>query len=79
MLLKHQATGKLVEVLGARDLFNPMHESIVGRFSVGEELQDPEGFAKKDLVFCSDEPLPRCWTDVHYRDEESHHYYRHAS
>ena len=58
MLLKHQATGKLVEVLGARDLFNPMHESIVGRFSVGEELQDPENFAKTDLVFCSDEPLP---------------------
>ena len=72
MLLKHQPTGKLVEVLGARDLFNPMHESIVGRFSAGEELQDPETFAKADVVFCSDEPLPRCWTDVHYRDAEAH-------
>ena len=79
MLLKHHATGKLVEVLGVRDLFNPMHDSIVGRFSVGEELQDPESFAKAGLVFCSDEALPRCWTDVNYREEESHHYYRHAS
>jgi hypothetical protein len=71
MFLKHGSTGKLVEVLSIRDLFNPMHASLVGRYHAGEELQDPESFAKADLVFCSDEPLPRCWTDVHYRDHET--------
>ena len=71
MFLKHNSTGKLVEVLSIRDLFNPMHPTLVGRYHAGEELQDPEQFAKTDLVFCSDEPLPRCWTDVHYRDNET--------
>jgi hypothetical protein len=71
MFLKHNSTGKLVEVLSIRDLFNPMHPNLVGRYHAGEELQDPEQFAKTDLVFCSDEPLPRCWTDVHYRDNET--------
>jgi hypothetical protein len=70
MFLKHSSTGKLVEVLSIRDLFNPMHPSLVGRYHAGEELQDPETFAKAELTFCSGEVLPRCWTDVHYRDEE---------
>jgi hypothetical protein len=70
MFLKHRSTGKLVEVLSIRDLFNPMHANLVGRYHAGEELQDPETFAKADLAFCSDERLPRCWTDVHYRDQE---------
>jgi hypothetical protein len=70
MFLKHRSTGKLVEVLSIRDLFNPMHPNLVGRYHAGEELQDPETFAKADLAFCSDEALPRCWTDVHYRDQE---------
>jgi len=70
MFLKHRSTGKLVEVLSIRDLFNPMHPNLIGRYHAGEELQDPESFAKADLVFCSEEPLPRCWTDVHYRDQE---------
>ena len=71
MFLKHNSTGKLVEVLSIRDLFNPMHPNLVGRYHAGEELQDPEQFAKVELVFCSNEPLPRCWTDVHYRDNET--------
>ncbi len=71
MFLKHASTGKLVEVLSIRDLFNPMHPNLVGRYHAGEELQDPETFAKADLAFCSNEPLPRCWTDVHYRDDET--------
>jgi hypothetical protein len=56
-----------------RDLFNPMHASLVGRYHASEELQDPEQFAKAHLIFTSDETLPKCWTDVHYRDEEAHH------
>ena len=70
MFLKESATGKLVEVLSLNDLFNPIHQGLVGRYNAGEELQDPEKFAKSDLVFLSGEPLPRCWTDVHYRDDE---------
>jgi hypothetical protein len=76
MFLKQRATGRLVEVLSQRDLFNPMQASIIGRFHVGEELQEPERFEKMDLVFPSDEPMPRCWTDIHYRDAAVHHYYQ---
>ncbi len=79
MFLKHSTNGKLIEVLSQTDLFNPMHRAIVGRYHAGEELQDPEGFEKSELVFVSDEPLPRCWTDVHYRDEAVHHHYKHSS
>jgi hypothetical protein len=74
MFLKQKANGKLVEVLGVGDLFNPLHASIVGRYNVGEELQEAEQFAKADLIFPSGEALPRCWTDVHYRDAEAHHH-----
>ncbi len=73
MFLKQRTNGKLVEVLSLNDLFNPLHEKLVGRFNAGEELQDPEKFNKLDLVFLSGEPLPKCWTDVHYRDGEVHH------
>lgn len=76
MFLKQRDTGKLVEVLSTRDLYNPMHSSLVGRFHAGEEVQDPETFDKASLTFCSDESLPKCWTDVHYRDDEAHHHYR---
>jgi hypothetical protein len=75
MFVKQRVTGKLVEVLSMRDLFNPTHSALVGRFHAGEEAQDPEKFEKTELVFCSGENLPKCWTDVHYRDEEAHHYY----
>ena len=76
MFLKHKDSGKLVEVLSLRDLFNPLHSALVGRYHAGEELQDPEQFEKSVLVFCSGENLPKCWTDVHYRDDEAHHHYR---
>lgn len=72
MFLKHRDTGRLVEVLSLRDLFNPIHPTLVGRYHAGEELQEPEMFAKGDLIFLSDEPLPKCWVDVHYRDDELH-------
>jgi hypothetical protein len=75
MFLKNAANGKLVEVLSLRDLFNPNHAELVGRYHAGQEVQDPEKFVKADLVFPSGEKLPKCWTDVHYRDAELHHYY----
>jgi len=70
MFLKESATGKLVEVLSLNDLFNPIHDNLVGRYNAGEELQDAEKFTKSGLIFLSGEPLPRCWTDIHYRDAE---------
>ena len=73
MFLKKRDNGKLVEVLSLNDLFNPLHSQLVGRYNAGEELQDPEKFSKKELVFLSGEALPECWTDVHYRDSEIHH------
>jgi len=72
MFLKQSSNDHLVEVLSLRDLFNPLHAEVVGRYHAGEELQDPEKFSKTDLVFLSGEPLPKCWTDVHYRDDEIH-------
>lgn len=68
MFLMQKNTEKLVEVLSLTDLFNPNHETIVGRFHAGEELQDPEKFAKSDMQFPSGELLPRCWLDAHYRE-----------
>jgi hypothetical protein len=75
MFLKHEANGKLVEVLSLMDLFNPNHSALVGRYNAGEELQEPEQFAKADLIFPSGEKLPQCWVNVHYRDAEVYHYY----
>ncbi len=70
MFLKQKRDGHLVEVLSLNDLFNPIQQSVVGRLSYGEELQDPEKFTKADLIFPSGEGLPRCWLDLHYRDQE---------
>ncbi len=70
MFLKHKQDGHLVEVLSINDLVNPLHREIVGRLHYGEEPGDPEKFTKSDLIFPSGEELPRCWTDVHYRDDE---------
>ena len=70
MFLKDSASGKLVEVLSLNDLFNPIHTELVGRYNAGEELQDAENFGKSGLEFLSGEALPKCWTDVHYRDAE---------
>lgn len=70
MYLKQQQEGHLVEVLGLNDLFNPIHGDVVGRLHYGEEMQDAERFPKSSLIFPSGEALPRCWIDVHYRDQE---------
>ncbi|MDH3694278.1 MAG: acetyltransferase [Gammaproteobacteria bacterium] len=70
MFLKQISSGNMIEVLTLVDLFDPFHANLIGRRHYGEEAQDPERFEKADLVFLSDEPLPRCWTDSHYRDDE---------
>lgn len=70
MFLKEQTTGDLVEVLTFSDLIDPHKESLIGRYHHGEEAQDPEKFAKRQLAFPSGEALPRCWTDPNYRSSE---------
>lgn len=70
MFLEDRSNGHLVEVLSLNDLFNPNHPQLVGRYHYGEELQEPDSFAKTNLQFPSGEGLPQCWTDVHYRDAE---------
>ena len=69
MYLKQISTGDLVEVLSLSDLFNPNHGELVGRYTAGEERQDPDKFSKTDLQFLSGEALPRCWLDAHYREQ----------
>ena len=70
MFLKQKSEGHLVEVLSLNDLFNPVHPTVVGRSHYGEEVGEPEKFPKTNLKFPSDEALPLCWLDAHYRDQE---------
>lgn len=67
MFLKHVRSGDLVEVLDTAALVNPYEGVIEGRFHAGEELQDPAKFSKRELIFPSEERLPRCWTDPEYK------------
>lgn len=70
MLLKEARSGHLVQVLDLTELINPFRDRAQVQFQQGEELPDPEYLSKQTLVFPSGEPLPRCWLDSHYRDEE---------
>jgi len=70
MFFKHRGNNDMIEVIGQDDLTNLFHNTVLGRYQVGEEQQDPESFNKSDLLFLSGEELPRCWTDPHYRDRE---------
>lgn len=67
MFLKYKPSGDLVEILDLSLLFDPFKPEVTGRIHAGEEMQDPADFRKTDLLFPSDEPLPRAWTDPHYR------------
>ena len=67
MYLKHIKNGDLVEVLELDALFDPNVTTIKGRYHAGEDMPEPAEFAKAELVFPSDESLPRCWVDVNYK------------
>ena len=67
MFLKQKSSGDLVEVLQREDLCDPFKKEVLGKAHAGEEMQDPEMFLKSDLVFPSDESLPRCWLDSDYK------------
>ncbi len=66
MFLLSLPHGSLVEVLQPAQLYNPFSPQVEGRLHAGEELQDPEPFAKNELRFPSGETLPRCWLDPSY-------------
>lgn len=68
MFLKHKSSGDLVEILDLPALFDPFKSSVEGRFHRGEEMPEPEAFPKDELLFPSDEALPRCWVDGHYKE-----------
>ncbi len=70
MYMKERSSGHLVEVMSLDELYDPFTNTIMGRFHFGEEMQEPETFEKTSLVFMSDEALPACWTNPHYRDHE---------
>jgi hypothetical protein len=67
MFLKDTKNGDLVEVLDIKGLIDPNQSMVVGRYHAGEEMQDPAKFAKANLIFPSEETLPRCWVDVNYK------------
>lgn len=69
MFLKihHDDDSSLVEVLDVKQLFDPFVSSVSARLHGGEEMQDAQEFAKKELFFPSGEQLPRCWCDPHYQ------------
>lgn len=66
MFLKTRQDGSLLEVTNLAPLIDPFVKDLVGRLHAGEELQEPERFAKADLLFPSGEELPRCWVDPAY-------------
>jgi len=68
MFLKERATGHLLAVLNTNDLFDPYTGQMMCRGQCGEEEQDPELYNKTGLIFLSDEELPKCWLDPHYRN-----------
>lgn len=67
MFLQTKQTGVLVKVLDTTALIDPSANAIPGKVQSGQEEQDPEQFAKTDLIFPSGENLPRCWVDADYR------------
>lgn len=71
MFLKHKLSHELVEVLTLPDLWDPFRTEVTGRLHAGEEMQEPETFRKSELAFPSDESLPSCWLDPHYREHSS--------
>lgn len=70
MFLRHKPSSDIVEVMDLEALFDPFRTEVEGRFHAGEEMQDPTGFRKSDMLFLSGEHLPRCWVDPHYKERK---------
>ncbi len=70
MLMMMKESGDLVELKQPQTLWDPYEHSVEAWRLSGEEQQDLESYSKDDLVFMSGESLPKCWCNVHYRDDE---------
>ena len=68
MFLKHKITKELVEIISIEDMYDPCMMEVVGRSHAGEEMQEPSGYVKQEMIFPSGESLPRCWLDPHYSE-----------
>ncbi len=68
MFLQSKSSQTLIKIANIEDLFNPLQQEISGKSQEGEEEQDLQAYAKKDLTFPSGEDLPRCWMDSNYRN-----------
>ncbi len=69
MFLKRKDNDDMIEIVDLENLADPAMPSVRGRQHAGEEMQDEESFDKGDLEFPSGEPLPRCWIDLHWRED----------
>ncbi|MBE9170144.1 acetyltransferase [Pleurocapsales cyanobacterium LEGE 06147] len=67
MFLQSKQRGALVEVLDVNNLVDPVKDKVQAQVQAGQEEQEPEEYAKADLIFPSGESLPRCWVDADYR------------
>ncbi len=63
--VRHNDDAGLVEMLNVKQLFSPFDTLDEARLHGGEEMQDPQGYAKADPFFPSGEALARCWLDSH--------------
>ncbi|MFI9651859.1 acetyltransferase [Guyparkeria halopsychrophila] len=69
MFLKRKDNDNMIEIIDLETLADPALPSVMGRQHAGEEMQDEESVEKADLEFPSGEPLPRCWIDLHWRED----------
>jgi hypothetical protein len=47
--IRHDDDFSLVEILDLRELFDPFAAQVAGRLHGGEDMQDPQAYAKTDL------------------------------
>lgn len=64
MFLKIRNTGDLIDVESITELVSPNATQVRGRSQAGEDEKSSKSVFKKDLLFPSGEPLPRCWVDA---------------
>lgn len=67
MFLRHAPEQILIEVMDLHDLWDPFKPQVLACAHAGQEMQEPELYLKRELVFPSGEPLPKAWLDPHYR------------
>lgn len=67
MLLKDKTTDTLVEILDVQTLIDPNESNVTAQGQAGQEEQNPQPYAKQELIFPSGETLPRCWLDANYK------------